>query len=144
MAKQAGKDQYFYYNAGTYGSPTWTLTSIVGNVKLTDTAGTADIRRRAMGTVQKVLTQREMAIEFEMVRDRSDAAYAALETKYLAGTLTEFALADGAIATTGTIYTRVECYITQFETNEPIDGAVMTTCKAEPAFGANAPSKTTV
>lgn len=144
MSKQVGLDMYLYYNSGSYGSPTWALVSNCQDLKRPDEFAEAIVSRRAVPVEQVEPTIRKMQFEWSMVNDATDTAFAALKTRYLAKTLTELSLADGPIATTGTIYLRVETKLFQFGGDEPLDGAAIYNVLAKPCYSSNAPGYTTV
>jgi len=144
MSKQVGLDMYLYYNASTYGSPSWTLINNVQDLEAPDEFEEADVGRRADGLVAVEPSRRKVELNFTMVSDLTDSAFSALKTRYLARTLTEFALADGPIATAGTVYTRCEMKITKFARKEPLSGSVTVDVTAKRCYSSNAPSVVTV
>jgi hypothetical protein len=149
MSKQVGLDMYLYRNTGSYGTPTWVVVENVRDLNGADSMAEADVSRRGTavtgsGFKQNEPTLREMSFDWEMVRDEADADFTALRTAYAARTLVEFAFADGAIATTGTNYFRIECKIFGFERSEPLEGPNTYKVTAKPCYSANAPLLVTV
>lgn len=77
-----GMNAKMYYGAA--GGPANTLITNVRNVTLSLEAGEADVTTRAnQGWRATVATLRECTVEFEMVWDPADAAFAAIRTAYL-------------------------------------------------------------
>lgn len=144
MSTQIGLDMKLYYNTSNYASPSWSLISDVRDLTAPDVFKEADVSRRAAGFNQYEPTLRDFSIEFDSVYDYSDTAFAALLTRYAAKTLTEFALADGLIATNGTHYLRVECKLFKAERSEPLEGANVYSFMAKPCYSSNAPTFVTV
>lgn len=144
MSKQVGLDMYLYYNSATYGSPSWQLISDVQDLEIPDEFEEADVGRRADTFVAVEPSRRKCELSFSMVADLTDTAFAALKTRYIARTLTEFAWADGPIATTGTIYMKCEMKIFKFARKEPLSGAVTVDVVAKRCYSSNAPSVVTV
>ena len=133
-----------YYNAGTYGSPSWTLISNVADLELTDEFLEAAVSRRADTFDAVEPSLRKFEASWGMISDLTDTAFAALKTNFGARTLTEFAFADGAIATTGTVYFRIECKIFKFARKEPLSGPVTYDVVVKRCYSSNAPSIVTV
>ena len=144
MSKQVGLDMYLYYNTGTYGSPTWTLIENVQDLTGPDSFAEANVSRRKVKFEQLEPTLRKVSFEWGMIYDPSDTAFAALKANYAAKTLTEFAFADGPIATNGTIYLRIECKIFTFDRDESLEGANAYKVVAKPCYSSNVPSVVTV
>ena len=147
MSKQVGLDMYLYRNTNTFASPTWAIVENVRDLTGPDSFAEADVSRRNTGASafkQSEPTLREVSYEWDMVHDPSDADFAALLTAYAARTLTEFAFADGPIATTGTKYFRIECKLFEFSRNEALEDANIYHVVAKPCYSANAPSAVTV
>lgn len=144
MSKQVGLDMYLYYNSGTYGSPTWSLISNCQDLKGPNEFAEANVSRRGSGYEQMEPSLIKAQFDWTMINDATDTAFAAMKTRYYARTLTELALADGPIATTGTIYFRIECKLFKFERDEPLEGAASYAITAKPCYSSNAPGFTTV
>lgn len=144
MSKQIGLDMKLYRNTGSFAIPVWTLIDNCRDLSAPDSMSEADVSRRASQYRQTEPALRDFSIEFEMVQDATDTNFTSIRTAYAARTLIEFALADGLIATVGTIYFRIECKITEFSRVEPLEDANIYSVKAKPAFSANVASLVTV
>ena len=146
MALILGMNSKLYYNTGSYGSPTWTLITNVKDVEVNLDSETVDSTTRAnSGWKSSVVTLRVASITFSMNYDKSDTAHQAILDAYLAGTVKDFAVADGLIATTGTEYFRAECYIKSANYKQPLAGINMNDFTLEPTATSNGnPSWVTV
>jgi hypothetical protein len=135
---------FLYFNSGTNAVPVWVLISNCRDLTGPDSFAEADVSRRATGYKQYEPTIRDFSVEWEMVKDDTDVAFAAMKLRYGAKTLTELALADGPIATVGTIYFRIECKLFKFERNESLEGANLYSVTAKPCYSAITPTVVTV
>lgn len=147
MPKQCGLDMYLYRNTNTYASPTWVIVENVRDLTGPDSFAEADVSRRQTGGTpikQSEPTLREFSIEFDMVYDLTDTDFAALQTAFAARTLVEIALADGAIATTGTRYFGLEMKIFEFSRNESLTDANIYHVVMKPCYSNNAIRTVTV
>lgn len=124
-----------YYNSGTYGSPTWVLTSNVGDISVTDEMNTSSIKVRSQGGFEVVVAgTRKVSFEFSMVYDPGDSAQTALRTAYGARTKTDFLFLDQAQATAGSAGLRVLGLVTKFARQEKMDEAMMVDAKIDPTY----------
>jgi len=130
-----------YYNSGTYGTPTWVLTSNVGDISVTDEMNTTNIQVRSQsGFEVTVAGLRKVAFEFSMVYDPADSAQTALRTAYGARTKTDFLFLDQINGTAGSQGLRVLGLVTKFARQEKINEAMMVDAKIEPTYDStNAP-----
>lgn len=136
-----GLDAKLYHNTGTYGTPTWDEIGNVKDLVMSIEKGTADVTTRTnSGWRAKIGTLKEATIEFQMVYDTDDADFEVLQTAFFANTLIEFAVMDGAIATTGQEGLRATMDITSFGRDEQLEQALMVPVKLEPSYSANAPA----
>jgi len=135
MGKQVGLDMKLYYNSATFASPTWVLLANVRDLTGPDSFSEADVSKRGSGRKQTEPALRDISIEWEMVYDDLDVTgFVEMQTRYYNRTLTELALADAAIATSGTHYLRVECKLLKFERNEALEGANLYGVTAKPCW----------
>lgn len=129
MAGEAyvGGEAKFYYNTGTTGSPTWGLIDNCGDLSLADSrTAVATPIRRDWPFIGYLVGSRDLTLTWTSIQrqETTDTVLTALLAAYVAGIVTEFAIADGAIATAGTKYKRVICVITKADEGQPIDGGV--------------------
>lgn len=144
-----GGEAKLYYNAGTYASPTWTLIDNCIDLDMPDA-------RNAVGAVTRgtwpymgyIPGSRDVSLTWNSLQrqETTDTVLTALIAAYDAGTVTEFAVADQAIATVGCKYRRLTCIITKCDESEPIDGVVTLAFEAKPALNnaGNNPSRATI
>lgn len=144
-----GGEAKLYYNAGTFGSPTWTLIDNCVDLDMPDARSAVGVPIRATWPfVLKLAGARETSLTWTSYQrqETADAALTALIAAYDAGTVMEFAIADQAIATVGCKYRRMTCVITKADQSEPIDGAVAIAFEAHPTINnaGNNPSRATI
>jgi hypothetical protein len=133
-----GLDMTLYYNSGTFGSPVWVLIDNCQDLKRGSSLAEATLNKRKFKDVQTEPTLNAKVFSWDMIKDETDANYTTLRTRKDGRTLTEFAFANGPIATSGTTYYRQECKIFQFDDVEPLSGGVVTSVMAKPCVSANA------
>lgn len=143
-----GGEAKLYYNAGTYGSPSWTLIENCADVNIGDSRNAvAAAVRSQWPVVGNLIGAQNIVLTWNALKTKltTDAVTTAIITKYEAGTVTEFAIADAAIATTGTKYRRFSAVITKADEDQPLDSPVMVAFEAVPALNqaGNAPSRAT-
>ncbi len=134
-----GFNCHAYYNAGTYGSPTWTEILPIRDMTLPQTDDDVDASsREGEGSKEVEPGMRDNSIEFDMVYNQADAAFAALQAGYNARSAVEFLVLDGPNSTAGSQGLRATMKLNKFTRKEELTGAVMTEVKATPAKNANA------
>lgn len=116
MAKDyvRGDDYWIYLNTGTYASKTWVHVKNVADPTfnpeksdiLVPEAGMSDGHLQGYGNP---------LIGFTMFEDRTNTNAEAILAAAEAGTLKEFAIANGPIATSGTTFRNFEANITSSE-----------------------------
>jgi len=119
MSLKVGQDHKLYYNTGTNASPTWVLICIVGDVSLNISIGNAEIDLRCSNYLMGLPAKIEAGLDFTMARDIGGTIHDALRAIALARTPTQFAVANAAIATTGTQYWKGFMHFTAFPWNQP-------------------------
>lgn len=143
-----GGEASLYYNSGNYASPTWVEVENCGDLDSPDTRSTVAAPTRGKWPfVGYLLGNRDIGLSWSSLQKKgtADAALTALVTAYDAGTAVEFAIADGAIATAGTKYRRMQMKISKADQSEPIDGVVTISFEAKPdANSAVNPARATV
>ena len=127
MAIPIGLDGYFYYNAGSYASPSWTLIPYVKDISSVNfEVGEADGSSRISRWRRRVRTLKDFSIEFSMVKDTSnETIQEVLRDAFINSTDVEFAVADGPIATAGTDYVRAAMGIFKYEETEGLEDVIM-------------------
>jgi len=104
-----GQDHKLYYDsAGSWSLPTWVELTRVINVEPGDEREDIEIAYRGADIKRHVAGQRDMPLEFAIAFKKGDTSIDALIAAYKAKTIVHLADADGAIATSGTLYTHFE------------------------------------
>ena len=130
-----GADSIASVNTGTVGSPTWVVMKTVRDNTLNRTYGDFDTTTRgANGLKTKDPTLTEFSVDCEMLEDLGDAAYAAIDTAFLAKTPLGFKF-QGASTTGSKIVILTVCYVFDMPRGEPIDGYVVRKASISPAYG---------
>ncbi len=104
-----GRECNLYYNAGTFGSPTWTLVTRAIDVALPIDAEYGDVSSRIsifkmQAKAQVVVGPLTFGYRYRYLV--TDAVFDALRPMTLSNTKVEFAVSDTTIATTGAEYLR--------------------------------------
>ena len=115
MAKdyKKGDDYFVYLNTGTQVTPVWALVAEAINPSVDEAATIIKIEEAGKNT-GSLKGYGDPILAFQLNRNKGNANVTAILTAAKAGTLKEFAIADGPIATTGTEYTRLEALIASF------------------------------
>lgn len=130
-----------YYNAGTYGSPTWTVINNVGDVKSTLDADESDIGLRSQsGFWVTAAGLIKCSWEWSSIWDPSDTALIALQTNFYARTPTEFLILDEAYTITGAFGIRAMCQVFKFPRQEELSKAMMIDVSIKPTYSGHAPA----
>lgn len=103
-----GREAKTYYNTGTFGSPTWTEIPRIIDMDWTMPVTWAAVpSRESMWNFEvKALQGLTATFGYRRRQGVSDTVFTALRGYAIATTKQELAIADGAIATTGTQYLR--------------------------------------
>ncbi len=149
MAQAAGVTCKLYVLAtGTFGSPSsWTLLDDTADVAKSGERTKIPVKKRGSLQIRYLLGLRDTIVTWNMVRDLGDTDQIAIETAHTADPPTDkvFALADGAIATTGTHYWKAEMKVSKFAEKEGLEEAAMVDCEAVlSATSTNDPARVTV
>jgi hypothetical protein len=124
-AVQAGRDKKLYYNsASTYASPTYVLIDRVGDVNRSGQKATTDVDMRASENTITVYgnMKREITFTYYKKKGANDTVFNKLLDSYENNTVLDIVMADGPIATAGTVYDRGPFIVSQMELSEPIAG----------------------
>jgi hypothetical protein len=120
-----GRECKLYYNSGSFASPTWTEIPRVIDLNYSLNATFAGVPSRQSIWNFEVKALQGLVVNFGYRRRSgvSDAVFTALDGYAFGVTKQELAIADGAIATTGTRYLRATYQFTK-DRDEPLeDGA---------------------
>ena len=132
-----------YYNSGTYAAPTWTAIPVARDVNLNLERGTAEVKSRNSNFAMTFVTFYEADLEFEILADTSEAAYTAMQAAFVGATVEDLAVADGPIATSGTVYWRADYNLTAFKRPQPLEGVNTIGLSAKLAYSTNPQGFTT-
>lgn len=133
-----GRNGKLYYNAGSYGSPTWTEVTLARDVTTNLDAETADADHRGAGSFgADVVVKLTAGVDFELIWDTSNAVFLVLLNAFLAGSAVEFLVLDGAVGTTGSRGVRASCNVTKFTRSEPLREIMKASVTIKPTYSAN-------
>ena len=140
MGAKTGLEAKLYYKVGGVAHETnpWLEMKNVRDNTLNLEKGEADVTTRGnSGWRATVGTLKDGSIEFEMVWDPADAAFAALQNAYLNDEVIGLAILDEAKETgTGLV---ADFAVTNFSRNEPLEEAMTANVTAKPTYSATAP-----
>lgn len=135
MAFVIGMNGKLYRNTGAYGSPVWNEIPNVKDVKVTldpDTASAAT--RNNNGYNAKAATLKNLAYEFEMVWDPTDADMIAIRDAFLNNTTLDVVALDGGSGVSGSQGPRAICMVTKFGRDEPLSDFMKVPVMLEPTY----------
>lgn len=136
MAFVLGRDYKAYYNAGTFGSPTWTEVSNFRKGKLSLAGTTANARRRASGVWgQKAVTAIDITVSWQSLWDLSDTAFMALLQAAYGGTEKDMIFLDGAQTSGSHQGIRMSAAFSKFDRDEDEDGISFIDFEAVGGYG---------
>lgn len=121
-----GRDCKLYYNSGTFASPTWTEVTRAMDVALPIDAEYGDVSSRVSGfkmQAKSFVVVGPLTFGYRYRQGVTDAVFDALRPMVLGFTKVEFAVCDGAIATTGNEYLRAT-YQVKGNLNQPMGEGV--------------------
>jgi len=109
MAKSyiKGASYKLYLNTGTYASPTWAEIKAVGDISVDKAPDDVEVPERGMDTGH-LHGESNPTFSFTLFEDSGDTNVETLIAAIYSGAMKELAVANGAIATTGTKYLRME------------------------------------
>lgn len=125
-----GLDCKLYYDsASSVASPTWVLISKAQDLSGPETAEEVEASARHSRFKKFLAGQIDGPIQFGYLYSTAasgsmDSVLTALKGAFVAGTPLQFAVADGAIATTGTTYFKDWFVVTGMERSEELNGSV--------------------
>jgi hypothetical protein len=141
MSTRLGRNHKLYYNAGSYGSPTWTEVTLVKDGTLNQDTEKADASSRASGAYNAdVVTMINLGFEAEIIRDTANAVFLVLETAFYALSPVEFLILDGPVGTTGSRGVRATCQIQKWTRGEPLKGIATQQMTIGPTYADNPPA----
>jgi len=123
MAAKTGHQMKLYRNTGSVASPTWTLIDQIGDVNIPDfSRAVAELKRRGNNYTKNLPgIINTIALEFRLFHGVGATIFEALRDNFLAGTIEEFAVLDGLVATVGTQGLRCPFLIEAFPWDQNLD-----------------------
>ena len=122
MAKKIGFDGKLYRNTGSYGTPTWNEITEVRDCGWTIEADSHEVGSRASRKKLYKPGRVDFGFEFSLSYDSTVDDEDALFDAAVAGTEIEFAMMDGAIATSANKGVRMDACVLSWNRSEPLDG----------------------
>lgn len=149
MATKIGLEMKLYRNnGGTWATPTWQEITKTKDLSLNVDISEADVSDRGSFWRKIRGALISAAIEFGLNYDPANTHVTALQTASIASTLTNrtvlIAVADGDIATSGTLYWKFDSEIFNFSRDEGLESGVMVNVTMKPTESANVPTIVTV
>lgn len=113
----------FYRNTGTVATPTWSEICEIQDLNINDfEMGMAELKRRCKTYTKNLATLiQTITIEFKLWHGLDATNFDALRANFLAGTAEEFAIMNGAIATSGNEGLRIPALIASFPWNQALE-----------------------
>ncbi len=145
MAIELGMQKKLYRNSGTFATPVWEEVTNVTDLTFNLSLDEADITTRANnGWKASIGTLNDGSIDFDMIADRADPEFQAVEDAFINRTAVEYAVMEGDITVSGTQGWRLTVAVINFTRNEPLAEAVTVNVTLKPTLSANAPQQYTV
>jgi hypothetical protein len=131
----AGHAAKLYMNTGTNASPTWVLIEEVGDVSLPDLGiSLAEVATRASAYIANLAGLFNFALEFEALHKGAPTVWDVLRARFFARTPTQFLIADGLVATSGTEGFKAYYFFEKFPIDQPLQGAQKNNVRLAPAY----------
>lgn len=125
MPLQTGAQDKFYYNTGTDVTPTWIEIGQIGDLSVNGMGqNMAEVKMREAGWVLNLPGLKKTDnITFALMFNVGNTVFDALLALFFADpqVATQYAVANGAIATSGTEYFKAFCFIANFPLNQPLE-----------------------
>lgn len=140
-----GLDNHFYLSTGTHGSPVWVLQTHVKDLSKSWTKTESPANFRGSNFDMQLEGLIKTPVKFSLLRGVDPTSYAIFQSGFLSrGTVLDVAVADGPIATSGTIYWRADYNCFGFDEKEDLEDPVMADVSLNLAISVNAQGITTV
>lgn len=141
MAHKLGMNCKFYYtgtlldgDSNTPSTVSWNEADNVRDLTLNLETGEADVTTRANnGWRATAATLKDGSLEFEMLWDTGDAAFAALKDAWAGSDEIALAAMDGDIDTSGNEGLAGNFSVTNFSRNEPLEEGVTVNVTVKPS-----------
>lgn len=138
MTHVLSENAKLFYNAGTFGAPSWTEITNVKDVTLTLEKDEIDVTTRGSGGYKEFVDGLiDATIDFNMIWDTTDAAFTAIRTAFFAKSAVEFLVLDDG--TTDGQGLRATCMIKSFSRGETLGEALTVDVSIRPVKNSNSP-----
>lgn len=137
----AGCDAKTYYDsADSIATPTWVEIANIKDAAEPDSADKLDVSSRASRNKKywSGMVDQGITTQYQYQKGITDTVFAALKAKKESGDLIQLAVADGAIAGSGTTYFKDWYVITKFDRKEDLGGTIIFDLEFAPAPKFNA------
>lgn len=121
MAEKAGLDCELYRNTATWASPTWNVCDNVIDVTIPFARTKIEVKRRGSDYKKYLGGLIDAPVTVKMIADEAETDYMAFKAAFLAKTAVNLAIADGAIATAGTVYHKADFVVLDMQIGEPLE-----------------------
>lgn len=121
MGYQVGQDFKAYYDATGVDTPTWIEMSDVEDVTEENGKAVGTVKNRASAYEKALGGQRTMSGTLKQTYDKASTAQLALLAAYEGDSVFGLAIADGDIATPGTIALQLDALITSHNRSQGVD-----------------------
>jgi hypothetical protein len=127
MSAITGHKCKLYRNTGTHAVPVWAEIKGVGDVSIADLSyGAAELKHRGSNFTKQLPTLiQAINVDVQLLHGVDTTNYDAIRTAFFAATINEYAVADGAIATTGTQAFIFPAFWSDFPWNQPLEEVTM-------------------
>lgn len=140
-----GLDLILYYNASNaYNSPSWTALSTVKDLNTPFEKDAAEAFARLSPVKQFVRGLKAFPLEFNILRDLVLTDWAILQASFTGDVILDMAIANGSIATNGTIYFRADFMVFGFKVKEPLSDASTADVEMKNYYSSNPKAYVTV
>lgn len=121
MSLAVGTDNKLYYNSATNASPTWVLICLVGDVNLTLGGSNAELKSRCSPWDMGLPSRLNAELSFNLFSHIGATVWEALRGFFFARSSKQMAVANAAIATTGTQYFKAFMHFTAFPIGQNLE-----------------------
>jgi len=144
MGARLGLEGVLYRNSGSYGSPTLVAVTNIKDLTLNLEKNTSDVTTRGSNGWRQMLgVLKDASVDFNMLWDTSDANFTAIQTAFLATTVSaqtiEFFVMSADVDESDSQGLRASFMVEKFTKNEPLEEAQTVDVTIRPITATNAP-----
>lgn len=134
-----------YRNTGTYGTPTWTIQSLVQSVTLNCPWDFSDANSRASAVKLYGKSLVDIAVQVTFRADDADAGWQAfIDAHWSRTTVLDLLILNGLISVEGVMGVRGEFLCSLASEPQDIGGSIISTFDLKPTFSSNGYPKSVV